>query len=110
MPTKRQRRKKRRRQTSATPGAPVGSAQPSAVVVDDAERAEAASRRVTRGQAPAALWGSFPLSELVVLVGLVLLVVGFFIGGQRGGVMMIVGIALGALAGVELAAREHFSG
>jgi hypothetical protein len=45
-----------------------------------------------------------------VLIALILLVAGFFIAGQQGGVMMIVGIALGALAGVELAAREHFSG
>ena len=110
MPTKRQRRKKRRRQTPATSGAPVGSAEPSTVVVDDAQRTKAAARRSAPGKAPQALWGSFPLSELVVLLALILLVAGFFIAGQRGGVMMIVGIALGALAGVELAAREHFAG
>jgi len=109
MPTKRQRRKRRRRITDAE-GRPAASAQPSGVAIDDAQRGKAAARRGAPGKAPQALWGSFPLSELVVLIALVLLVVGFFIGGHRGGVMMIVGLCLGTLAGLELAAREHFSG
>lgn len=55
-------------------------------------------------------WGSFPLSELVVLVALVLLVVGFFTGPPQGAVLLGVGLVLGSLAGLELSAREHFSG
>ena len=110
MPTKRQRRKRRRRIADGD-GNPTASARPSAVAVDEAQRAKASARRGVPGKAaPQALWGSFPLSELVVLIALVLLVVGFFVGGHRGGVMMIVGICLGTLAGLELAAREHFSG
>ncbi len=70
---------------------------------------DAAARRRADGR-PAPLWGSFPLSELVILIGLILLVAGFFVTGQRGGVMMIVGLTLGGLGGLELAVREHFAG
>jgi hypothetical protein len=48
--------------------------------------------------------------EIVILVGLVLLIVGFFMGNTRGGVMMVAGFALGALAALELTLREHFAG
>ena len=66
-----------------------------------------ASRRRERPPAP---WGSFPLVELVVLLSLVLLVLGFLLGGARGITMIIAGITLGSLAGLELAIREHFTG
>ena len=59
---------------------------------------------------PPAPWGSFPLVELVVLVALVMLVAGFVIQGQRGTVLIGVGLVLGALAGIELSIREHFAG
>jgi hypothetical protein len=61
-------------------------------------------------QRPPAPWGSFPLVELVVGVGLVLLVGGLVLGGARGGTMIAVGLALGALGGLELSIREHFAG
>jgi hypothetical protein len=59
---------------------------------------------------PPAPWGSFPLVELVVLLSLVLLIVGFVVQGTRGVTMIIAGITLGSLAGLELSVREHFSG
>jgi hypothetical protein len=60
---------------------------------------------------PPAPWGSFPLVEVMVLVALVLLVAGFlFVKGHQGAVMIGVGVALGALAGLELSIREHFAG
>ena len=59
---------------------------------------------------PAAPWGSFPLVEIIVLVALVMLVVGFFVGGSRGPVLLVTGLALGSLAGLELSIREHFAG
>lgn len=47
----------------------------------------------------------------MVLVALVLLVVGLvFVKGSQGAVMIAVGVALGALAGLELSIREHFAG
>lgn len=60
---------------------------------------------------PAAPWGSFPLVELVTLVGVVLLVLGFFVvKGDQGVVMVVVGVVLASLAGLELSIREHFAG
>jgi uncharacterized membrane protein YhiD involved in acid resistance len=48
--------------------------------------------------------------ELVVLLSLVLLILGFFLQGARGVTMIIAGITLGSLAGLELSIREHFAG
>ena len=60
---------------------------------------------------PPAPWGSFPLVELVVLVGILMLVAGFFIvGGERGTTLIVTGLALASLAGLELSIREHFAG
>lgn len=59
---------------------------------------------------PAALWGSFPLSEIVVAVGLVLLIGGLFVAPAQGRVIVGVGLVLASLAGLELSIREHFSG
>ena len=39
-----------------------------------------------------------------------MLVAGFFTGPPRGGILLGTGLALGSLAGLELAVREHFSG
>ncbi len=42
---------------------------------------------------------------------MVLLVLGFFVvKGDQGAVMVGVGVALAALAGLELSIREHFAG
>jgi hypothetical protein len=59
---------------------------------------------------PPAPWGSFPLVEIVVLVALVMLAIGFFSGGDRSPVLLATGLALGSLAGLELSVREHFAG
>jgi hypothetical protein len=94
---------------------------PSARAARDAARAERAAAgevarpRPTRrgGQRPEAPWGSFPLTELVVLLAMVLLVVGFFVLGlddARGRIAFGAGLALGTLAGLETAIRDHFAG
>jgi hypothetical protein len=67
------------------------------------------SRR-RRGERPQAPWGTFPLTELVVLVAIVLGIAGLVVWGARGQIMLIAGFALGSLAGLELAVREHFAG
>jgi len=59
---------------------------------------------------PKAPWHPFPLVELSVLIGLVLLVWGLIRGGEDGAVMLVLGMALASLAGLETALREHFSG
>jgi hypothetical protein len=107
MATKRQRRKRRRRQTSGQAAPP---AQPSAVVLDDQQRARAARRRSVHEDRPQAPWGDFPLTEIVIFVGVLLLIGGFFVGPPQGFVMLAVGLGLASLAGLELAIREHFSG
>jgi len=61
-------------------------------------------------EAPKAAWSPFPLTELVILLALVLLAVGFFSSGDRRGVLIGVGLVLASLAGGELALREHFAG
>ena len=39
-----------------------------------------------------------------------MLVVGLFVGGSQGTVLLTTGLALGSLAGLELSVREHFAG
>jgi hypothetical protein len=46
----------------------------------------------------------------VTVIALGLLLAGFFVGPPRGPIMLGTGLVLGSLAGLELSAREHFSG
>jgi hypothetical protein len=98
-------RKRRKRRTRAAARRPTGSpppargrtVAPAPVPIDD--------------QAPPAPWGSFPLIELLVLIGLVLFVVGFFfVEGSRGTSLFVTGLAIASLAGLELSIREHLAG
>jgi hypothetical protein len=60
---------------------------------------------------PKAPWHPFPLVELCVLVGIVLLVFGLIEhDSPHGRAMIVAGLALGSLGGLDTAAREHFSG
>jgi hypothetical protein len=60
---------------------------------------------------PKAPWHPFPLVELCVLAGIVLLVLGLInFDTERGKTMLLVGLALGSLGGLDTAAREHFAG
>lgn len=72
-----------------------------------ADRAQRAERRRTADERPPAPWGSFPLAELTVLVGIVALVVGIV---SQSPTAIGVGIVLAALGGLEVSAREHFAG
>ena len=79
-------------------------------------RAAAAARepRRTGGRAgrerPPAPWGSFPLTELTVLLGILFLIGAFLVRGERGKTMLAAGLVLGSLGGLELSIREHFGG
>jgi hypothetical protein len=68
------------------------------------------SHRAPMAEAPKAPWSPFPLVEICVLIGIVLIVLGFLTDGSRRGVFLACGIALASLAGLELAIREHFAG
>ena len=65
------------------------------------------SQRPATEERPPAPWGSFPLAELAVLAGIVMLVIGI-VGGSP--TALGVGVALAGLGGLEVAAREHFAG
>jgi hypothetical protein len=56
---------------------------------------------------PKGPWGSFPLTELTVLAGLVLLILGLITGSMT---QLVVGLLLGSAGGLELSIREHFAG
>lgn len=58
---------------------------------------------------PPPLWGAFPLTELLVLAGIVLMVWGFLEGGGANR-KLAAGLAVASLAGLELAIREHVTG
>jgi hypothetical protein len=109
MAKKRKRKRRRTQPPQQQQQRPTPATEPAAVVADDAQRSAAARRRGADGPPPPP-WGSFPLSELVTLVAIVLIAAGFFVAPPQGTVMLVVGLVLGSLAGLELAVREHFSG
>lgn len=96
------RRKRRRSTTYSAPGRRGQSPATS----PSQERSPGRARR----ERPPAPWGRFPLVELVVLLGLVLLITGFLVSEQRGAILIACGIALASLAGLELSVREHLAG
>jgi hypothetical protein len=55
-------------------------------------------------------WGKFPLTELVILLGIALMTWGFVSRGSQGNVRLAAGLALASLGGLELASREHLAG
>ena len=92
-------KRKRRRPRPAAPPQPVAEAKPKPL------------RKPIEEERPPAPWGSFPLVELVVLAGIVMLVAGFFfVGGQTGRTLIVTGLAIASVAGLELSIREHFAG
>ena len=74
----------------------------------EAPRAAASPAAPARPRAP---WHPVPLTELCVLAGLVLLVWGLVRADDPAGrVLLVCGMALGSLGGLETALREHFAG
>jgi hypothetical protein len=60
---------------------------------------------------PQAPWHPFPLVELLVLAGIVLLVLGLIsFDTDRGKAMLVTGMVFGSLGGLDTALREHFAG
>ena len=99
------RKKSRKRQPRKPP--------PPASASEEATPAPAAPPRRRRGEPdgpPPAPWGTFPLVELAVLVGLVILIWGFLSSGSRQAPLIGIGLVLCSVAALELAIREHFAG
>jgi hypothetical protein len=68
-------------------------------------------RRPRGEERPKAPWHPFPLVELSALIGIVMLIVGLFNADEDSGRLLIVfGLVLGSLAGLDTALREHFAG
>ena len=66
---------------------------------------------IAASERPKAPWHPFPLVELCVFVGIVLLIIGLIkFDSRQGKTLLVVGLALGSLGGLDTAAREHFSG
>jgi hypothetical protein len=80
----------------------------------DVARRPAPSRprpgRSAGSERPRAPWGSFPLSELVILAGIVVIFWGLFSGAGAGNERVAAGLVLASLGGGELALREHLAG
>jgi hypothetical protein len=76
----------------------------------DAARRAPAPRRPPASERPAPPWGNVPLSELVILIGIVVMVWGFLSGADRGEERVAAGLLLASLGGGELALREHLAG
>jgi hypothetical protein len=76
-----------------------------------AARRGGAGRRPTLDERPPPPWAPLPLTELLVLAGIVLMVWGFVEGGGRAAnAKLAAGLAVASLAGLELAIREHLTG
>ena len=99
-------RRSRKRAGGAPAPAPAAPAAPRAKQAPQAVPA----RRARMEEAPKAPWHPFPLAELCVLVGIIVLVVGFTSEGDRRLTLLVAGMALASLAGLEVAVREHFAG
>jgi hypothetical protein len=101
------RRARTRRTSSAGTGKRGGEMTPAAAPAT----VPPARRGTTREDRPRAPWHPFPLVELCVLIGLVLLVWGLIrFDDDAGRVMLVCGMALASLGGLDTALREHFGG
>jgi hypothetical protein len=95
------RRSRKRGEAAAPSPAPAAAPPP---------RPRAARRRAT-GERPKAPWHPFPLVELCVLLGLAMFVLGALeADSDRGRLLLVCGMVLGSLGGLDTAAREHFAG
>lgn len=84
---------------------------PEGSAAERAERTAAPSMRAKLDEAPAAPWAPFPLTELVIFVGMLFAVTGWLAAsGPRQTAMVVGGMMLISLASAELALREHLAG
>jgi uncharacterized integral membrane protein len=65
------------------------------------------SNRPGTEERPPAPWGNFPLAELSVLAGIVMLAIGIF---SKNPTALGVGVVLAGFGGLATAASEHFAG
>lgn len=67
--------------------------------------------RPSLSERPPPLWAPFPLTELIIFAGIVLMAWGFLQGvGGDGRAKIAAGLAIASIAGMELSVREHVTG
>jgi hypothetical protein len=108
------RRSRARRASGGTSGAPGASTPAPSRRPSGPSPAPAPSRRPARltDERPKPPWHPVPLVELSVLIGLILIVVGF-VGGldtDGGRLALLCGLVLASLGGLDTALREHYAG
>lgn len=76
------------------------------------KRADAASRVAEKRikERPAAPWDPFPLTELAVFSGIVLMIIGAVAHGALGKGLIVSGVVLACIGGLETVLREHLAG
>ena len=75
------------------------------------KRTGASITRPDVDERPKPPWHPFPLVELAVLAGIVMLILGLLdSGSDRGRALLVCGMLLGSLGGLDTALREHFAG
>jgi hypothetical protein len=99
---------RRSRKRSSTPVAPPPARDAPPTPPPAAPRT--ATYKARREDAPQPPWAPFPLTELVILLSIIMLLLGFVAGGDRRGVLLGGGFVLVTLAAGELSVREHFAG
>lgn len=77
---------------------------------DAARRERPPGGRRATDERPPAPWGAFPLAELLVLAGIVLMIWGVVSWDDDGNLRFGAGLAVASLGGLELSVREHFAG
>ena len=110
---------RRSRKRSGAGGAAARAERPASGAPARAERpvaprppsAKPMRRRARLDEAPRSPWHPFPLVELSIFAGLVLVIVGFVSDpGEPRTTLLFGGIALISIASLELSVREHFAG
>jgi hypothetical protein len=103
-------KKRRKRRPRKAPAKPAEGRVSEPAAAKQATLPARRRRAASLDERPPAPWGKVPLVELVVLLGIVLLVAGFIVGGSNGTAMIAAGAVLCSIAGLELSVREHFAG
>jgi hypothetical protein len=88
------------------PAAPTGAAGAGG----PGRHARPIARRARMDEAPPAPWSPFPLVELCILAGIILVIIAFATGGDSSIPLVVTGFALIAISAIELSIREHFAG
>jgi hypothetical protein len=103
-------RRSRKRAPQGTTRAERDAARRARAAAEPAARPRTRPGRPSLDERPPAPWGGFPLSELLVLLGLVLMAWGLFSWSSSGNLRFGAGLVVASLAGLELSLREHLAG